>query len=430
MLARTPNPLEAGRRATSVARTLVVFGVLAGGLVAAGCGDNTGRPAQVDAAVPDAPEPQDATPNDLVAADMACVREYQRCEDAGASFCPDYGLECIPVRVDTQVSVCLRRCNDTQECPFNSYCVPSEYEFAGIKLAAHHCFGSVCGKTYGNGELFGACSVGGDNLVRLDAGQQRPGTCIPVDTDAGTGVCAESGIVGDGGVPAAGRDETCSLDMVRLECPPRGDDRLIGCITGTTCLGPLCTDFGTCALLCDPRLDPEAQCAVTAGKPKQYCRDITLLTLGASGKLHVGYVGVCQEEPLCKLFATRLDGGAPAVGCAAADECYPSTMVTTNDICFQHGSVAVGEACPYLNACAPGAICVGTDPCGAGTCQRLCPLPDDGQCGTGSTCQGVALDTTQPTVLSRPWGVCTEASSARSNPRPRVMIRPTAARRP
>ena len=428
MLARTRNQMGAGRLATSAARTFVVFAVLAGGLVVAGCGDNV-RPAQVDAAVPDAPEPQDATQNDLVAHSNACEIEYHRCEDAGAAFCLDAGLECVSVRVDTHASVCLRRCNDTQECPFNSYCVPSEVVFGGLTLAAHHCFGSVCGKTYGNGELFGACTVGGDNLVRLDAGQQRPGTCIPIDTDAGTGVCAESGLVGDGGVPASGRDETCSLDMVQLGCPPRGSPDLIGCITGTTCLGPLCEAFGTCALLCDPRLDPEAQCAVTAGKPKQYCRDISLLTLGASGKLHLGYVGVCQESPLCRLFAPRVDGGAPATGCAASDECYPTTMVTTNGSCGQHGTVAVGEDCQYLNNCVAGSICVGTDPCGAGTCQRLCPLPDDGQCGTGNTCVGVALDTTQLTVKSTPWGVCAAGSSMRSSPRPLVMIRPTTARR-
>jgi hypothetical protein len=416
------------RSQSRLAGRTALVAVLAGVIVAAGCGDNRhdGPP---DAAVPDTAEPQDAIQNDLVVSPMACEREYQRCEDAGTGFCLDYGLECVSVRVDTKASVCLRRCGDTQQCPFNSYCVPTEVDFGGLKLAAHHCFGSVCGKTYGNGELFGSCTVGGDNLVHLDAGQQRPGTCVPIDTDAGTGVCAESGSDLDGGVQAAGRDVTCSLDMVRLGCPGRDNTDLVACVTGTTCIGALCEPYGTCALLCDPRLDPESQCTVGLGKPKQYCQDISLLTLGASGKLHLGRVGVCQENPLCKLFA-KLDGGAPADGCATADECYPTTMATTSGVCFQHGDPAEGADCRFLNDCAAGNICVGTDPCGAGTCQRLCPLPDDGRCGSGQTCVGVALDKTQLAVKSEPWGVCAAASSARSSTRPRVLIRAPAARLP
>jgi hypothetical protein len=169
---------------------------------------------------------------------------------------------------------------------------------------------------------------------------------------------------------------------------------------------------------------------VGSGKPKQYCQDISLYTLGASGKLHLGYVGVCQENPLCTLFAERLDGGAPAAGCAGSDECYPTTMATTNGVCFQHGTPAEGEACRFLNDCAPGLICIGTDPCGSGTCQKVCPLPDQGSCGSGKTCAGVALDTTQPSVKSVLWGVCAETSSARSATRPRVMVRARAARVP
>jgi hypothetical protein len=420
----------AGRRAGRAARAVVVLALLAGGLVAAGCGDDI--TAQADAAVPDAPVLEDASPqNDLVVAPGACEREYQRCEDAGTGWCQELGLECVSVRVDTHASVCLRRCGDTKECPFNSYCVPknTDVEFGGLKLAAQHCFGSVCGNTYGNGELFGACSVGGENLVNLAADQQRPGTCIPIDTDAGLGACAESGLTEDGGVPGAPRGGTCTLDMVQLACPGRTSEDLIGCVSGTTCIGVPCDSFGSCALLCDPRLDPEAQCAVTAGNTKQYCQDISLLTLGASGKLHLGYVGVCQENLLCKLFATRLDGGAPAAGCAAADECYPTTMATTNGVCFQAGTPAVGEACQYLNNCVGGAICVGPDPCDGGTCERVCPLPDDGTCGTGQKCAGVALDNTQPAVFSIPWGTCVDESAARSHPRPRVLVRPTVAGR-
>lgn len=424
---RTRNHLGAGGSTASLARALVA--ILAGVLVAgcaAGCGDNDG--VQQDAAPQDVPVTEDTLPSQVDASSMACVREYERCETAGPEFCQEYGLECVPVRVDVQASVCLRRCTDTAQCPFNSYCVPTEIEFGGLKLAAHHCFGSVCGKVYGNGELFGACSVGGDNLVRLDAGQQRPGTCIPIDTDAGTGVCAESGSEADGGVPASGRDQTCTLDMVALACPPRGHPDLVGCVTGTTCLGPLCEGFGSCALMCDPRLDPEAQCAVAPGKPKQYCQDISLYTLGASGKLHLGFVGVCQENPLCRLFTERLDGGAPADTCLASDECYPTTMASTNGVCFKHAEKAVGQACEFLNDCALGAICVGSDPCGAGTCQQLCPLPDDGRCGTGKACVGVALDSSQPTVKSVPWGVCAEASEQGLR-RTRALIRPTVARR-
>ncbi|MBI5477346.1 MAG: hypothetical protein HY906_00735 [Deltaproteobacteria bacterium] len=413
----------AGRGLADLALTVLLAGVLA----IAGCGDNR-QPPQQDAAADDAPEPQDARQNDLVADPMACEREYQRCEDAGPGFCLDAGLECVSVRVDNPASVCLRRCADTAECPFNSYCVPTEVEWGGLKLAAHHCFGSVCGQAYGNGELFGACSVGGDNLVKLDAGQQRPGTCIPIDTDAGTGACLESGSEADGGV-TSGRDQTCSLDMVRLLCPPRAE--VIACVTGTTCIGQLCQEYGNCALLCDPRLDPEGQCTVGTGKPKQYCQDVSLLTLGVSGKLHLGYVGVCQANPLCRLFAPRADGGAPAAGCDPTDECFPSTMATTNGVCFKPGDPVVGAACAYLNDCSAGSICVGGDPCGAGTCRALCPLPDDGQtCGAGLVCAGVALDSTQPTVKSIPWGVCLEPAAARSAGRPRTLVRPMAARRP
>jgi hypothetical protein len=170
---------------------------------------------------------------------------------------------------------------------------------------------------------------------------------------------------------------------------------------------------------------------VGVGKPKQFCQDISLLTLGASGKLHTGYVGVCQPNALCRLFAPRQDGGAPAAGCNPTDECYPSTMVTANGVCFAHGDNAVGAECQTLNDCLPGSICVGDDPCGKGTCRPLCPMPDDGQtCGTGLICNGVAFDTTQPTVKSVPWGVCEAASTARSARRPRVLVRPMAARRP
>jgi hypothetical protein len=404
---------------------LALVALLSGMLAVAGCGDNHGDPER-DAAAEDAAEVQDAPPSDLVADPMACTREYKRCEHEDPGFCREMGLDCVQVRVDTQASVCLRRCDDTADCPFNSYCVPTKVEWGGLSLAAKHCIGSVCGKTYGNGELFGACSVGGDNLVSLDAGQQRPGTCLPIDTDAGTGACLESGNETTG--TTAERDQSCSLDREVLGCPFRPD--VVACVAGTTCIGQLCEGYGSCALLCDPRLDPEGQCTVGAGKPKQFCQDISLLTLGASGKLHTGYVGVCQSNPLCRLFAERLDGGAPAAGCGPADECYPSTMVTTNGVCSQHGAPAVGEECQFLNDCASGSICVGDDPCGKGVCRRLCPLPDDGlTCGTGLSCHGVALDTSQPTVKSMPWGVCEPQSTARSATRPRVMVRPLAARR-
>jgi hypothetical protein len=405
---------------------LVPGAVLACLVVVGGCGDNR-HPVAYDSGVPDESVLQDAAQNnDLVASPNACTIEFKRCENEDAGFCLAEGLECVPVRVDTQAMVCLRRCGDTADCPFNSYCVPSKVEWGGLSLAAHHCFGSVCGKTYGNGDLFGACNVGGDNLVSLDAGQQRPGTCLPLDTDAGTGACFESG--GDATGGTAGRDETCYLDLTQLGCPTRRD--LVGCVTGTTCVGPPCEGYGSCALLCDPRLDPEGQCTVSAGKPRQYCQDISLFTLGASGKLHLGYVGVCQANPRCTLFAPRQDGGAPAPGCNPTDGCYTTTMVTTNGACASAGTPVAGEECRFLNNCAAGSICVGTDPCGGGTCRTLCPLPDAGQvCGAGMVCVGVALDSNQPTVLSAPWGVCVAESSARSAARPRVAVRPGFGRR-
>jgi hypothetical protein len=411
------------RRAAHLTCCLFALGTLA---VAVGCGDN--HPANVsDAGQRDAPEPQDAPPDDLVVKlTTACTIEFRRCEDAGTDFCLAEGLDCVPVRVDTPVSICLRRCGDTADCPFNSYCVPTKVEWGGLSLAAHHCFDSVCGKVYGNGDLFGACTVGGDNLVSLDAGQQRPGTCIPIDTDAGIGACVESGNDTTGGT--AGRDEPCSLDLVTPPCPSRQE--VVGCVAGTACVGGACDAVGSCALLCDPRLDPEGQCTVGAGKPKQYCQDSSLLTVGASGKLHLGYFGVCQTFPRCRLFTPPVDGGAPATGCNPADACYPTTMASTNGVCAPAGTLAAGEGCQFASDCAVGTLCVGTDACGGGTCRTLCALPDDGQsCGAGSVCVGVVLDAAQSTVMSIPWGVCDEASSARSKARPRVAVRSIGGRR-
>jgi hypothetical protein len=377
-------------------------------LFAAGCGgEHVAADGGVEAAAGDA-APEAAAPEDArVVADGGCTFEFQVCGgDAGP--CGDPALDCVPVGIDpSKNALCLRRCSGTADCPFNSYCVPdrSQILFGGLYLAERHCFGSLCGPTYGNGTPFGACRVGGDNLVRLDRAEQRPGTCIPVDSDAGTGFCAENGNADDGGgVPAAGRDQPCTADPVGGGCLPR--TRITGCEPGLLCVAHPGDTDGICALMCDPtRAAPSdpSTCTASPESERQWCEDASRITKGASGLTHVGYFGICQTTPACDLFSSATD-------CAAGQGCYPTTMVNPHGLCLAVGQ-ATDECVGDLD-CAPGSVCISEGLAGPLRCRALCDLGTGTHgCPDGQSCEPVGLDPQQPAEVSLTWGVCATAAA-------------------
>jgi hypothetical protein len=368
----------------------------------AGCGDDDGVNVPSDAGrPPDVPLPAQDAAAPLVVQDGACGREFQSCQDQPDDFCTEFGLDCVPVGVDSAGKICLRRCESTRTCPYNSYCVPdtTKIDYGGLILAARHCFLSFCGKPYGNGEVpFGTCLVGGDNMARVGPEEQRPGTCVPVDSDAGVGVCTERGSDDDGGTAGvADRDESCTSDMEAAGCPARG--QVIGCAAGMVCVGRQGDPEGQCRLLCDPGAaapSSTASCAPFPENPKQWCWDLSSVLVGASGRVLVGYWGVCTETPACDLFSQDAD-------CRAGEGCIPTTMVSPHGVCFGAGQST--GACAVEGECAPGLLC--TLEGDGGACRELCDM-DGGvvACGGGEVCQGVALDPQSPQVASSTWGVC------------------------
>jgi hypothetical protein len=378
---------------TRLSRSLLLA-VLLG---AAGCGGSAATPDAADGGLPeDAAPPADEQPR--VLGDGGCAFEFTACGgDAGA--CGDPALDCVPLGVDpTHNALCLRRCEHTEECPFNSYCVPdsSRIDYGGLIPAANHCFVTFCGAAYGNGAPFGWCRVGGDMYARVDLAEQRPGTCIPVDSDAGTGVCMENGRDGDGGVSS--RDQPCTV-AVAAGCQSRG--AVVGCPAGTTCVQLPGESEARCRLLCDPlKADPAdtSTCTASPQSEPQWCWDTSALARGASGALHVGYWGICQPSYRgCDVF------GAP---CPEGDGCMPTNMVDTHGVCLAAGQST--DVCLSETDCAPGRLCTSAGPADPLRCRPLCGLGTDGHgCGGGDVCEGVSLDSRSPDLSSLAWGVCT-----------------------
>ncbi len=343
-------------------------------LLFAACGDDAMPIAAdgpvADAAIADAPSiDTDALPPDLFACD-------------GDHPCPD-GTDCTRIPWLAGARRCLRRCNGTGDCGLNEICYRNVSDPI-YQSMANHCYLSYCFAALGN------CRLGAE--VGLDDGDQRDGTCLPLDdqgavTDGGVrgpiGQCLEAGEVGE--------DLPCELQH-----PQRGG---LVCAQGMVCTGGATADIGRCQLLCDPTAVPDP-CAAGRG-----CFDDSTGTTLGPVPIHATW-GFCRIGTRCSLVSPG--------GCPSGSGCLPTNPIRADGFCSFDGAGAeqVGQSCVPFGVVAPSfsercqeALC---DPTGVdadagpnGTCRQYCDLAH--ACAAG-TCVPYTWD--ELGNLTQQFGVC------------------------
>jgi len=203
--------------------------------------------------------------------DSDCNREFVGCVTPQSASADCHGLDCVEF-AGAPAPVCLRRCTENEDCPFDMFCAPRgdvSYApgFAQYQLAGGHCVYSFCGGVsgtwYANGVANGGCRVGGDGYLRQGAVDDRPGTCIKGSATA-VGECRE-----EGRVEVSGK---CTFEPTG--CVPRTSYK--GCKSAEVCLAVSGSAEGTCYQVCDPNLSGQCPSGMI-------CRDYSAgaKTLGA-----------------------------------------------------------------------------------------------------------------------------------------------------
>jgi hypothetical protein len=326
-----------------------------------------------------------------------CGFELTRCTVAkvNSDECGD-DLDCV----DTGLYgfLCVRKCNCSAECGFDTICLPSkgtDYVNAAdatqfVGAAKGHCFYSFCGgegdtaSPLGNGNFFGACQLGADAFIKAGKVDTRSGTCTPVWSDVPdgyyrTGQCHEAG--------SKPRGATCSFDPNQCYAPSTFD----ACAVGSICIGRSGHPEGTCAKLCNPNAtgfnpavpgDCAADSEVTHD---QYCQDSSDYqwdctetdggVITYNNPTVYNYMGFCVDVHGCDLFAAAnscasfvWDGGV------AMNGCEPSTPVNSYGLCGTTGSVGLGGTCNGALLCQGDLVCITTGSAVNGTCEKYCGL--------------------------------------------------------
>jgi hypothetical protein len=312
---------------------------------------------------------------------------------------------------------CLKKCGCSAECGINTICLPSKAsdyvdapsatQFTGS--AKGHCYYSFCGgqgdatSPLGNGNFFGACTMGAEDFLRAGAVQTRPGTCYPIFSDVPDGYlkvgqCQEAG--------SKPRGATCSFDPNQCYESSTFD----ACAVGAVCIGHQGNPAGTCAKMCNPKaagFNPAVpgDCAADSDVlHDQYCQDSSnyqwdCTDNGDAGVAYVAptvydYVGFCVDTQGCDIFAaanncatTVSDGGV------AWNGCEPTSEVNSYGLCGAAGTVALGGECnnTTLN-CQKDLVCITLGSASTGACEKYCGLgPNDGKwpCESGQYCDRI-----------------------------------------
>ncbi|HEY3359646.1 MAG TPA: hypothetical protein VGQ83_40725 [Polyangia bacterium] len=429
----------------------VVFGCAVALILGGGCGSSTAG-VQKDAGADTAPQLDAAQQNDAgpqtdgpacgaFKSLAGCALELKTCTAADVDNSEECGgdLDCVKTELFDQ-PVCLRKCGCTAECPAETFCYPAKVsDYASttsysqwVGKALGHCFWSFCGQaayassTLKNGELLGACKLGGEAFIRQGKVDTRDGTCWPIASDWPFGQCFAGG--------AAPRGGACTFDADTCTDPTT----VTGCAPGNICVGRAGEAMGSCAKVCDPStasFDPSAPGACagdTNVTHDQYCQDSSTYFrlapdadggVGALGELTPAYAGFCTDLHGCDILAAANqcaavvgDGGVPW------NTCEPTTNVDPYGLCSPSGAVAPGGDCDGTNLCGVGYTCIYVNGATQGTCQAYCGLaangPSDGgvgkhPCPADQFCEQIftATDPTPETdpnddPLSLTWGVC------------------------
>jgi hypothetical protein len=428
-------------------------GLVAAGLmtvmwgVGAGCGSSSpsnqqdaavgDAPVQFDAAHDVAPAPDDAGPTcGSFYEPSGCGWELSRCtvkkensdECGGDLDCVDSGLYGL---------VCLRKCNCSAECGFNTICLPAkttDYSDTTaatqiIGAARGHCFYSFCGgegdstSPFGNGSLFGACDLGKDGFIKAGKVDTRPGTCFPLSTHVPEGylkigLCQQAG--------SAARGAACSFTTDQCADPTTYD----ACAVGSVCIGRRNDATGTCAKLCDPKGDGFNP-AVTGGcaadsnvTHDQYCQDTSSYQRDCTrtdGGVDYGddifytHLGFCVDSQGCDaLSAANTCANVTSDGGVALHSCEPTNPIDPNGLCGDSGDVGPHGTCNGTLLCQPGYVCITTQSQSQGTCEKYCGMGEnDGKlpCAAGEVCTKILYGSDPSSACDDdPWtlnfGIC------------------------
>ncbi|MBI5477345.1 MAG: hypothetical protein HY906_00730 [Deltaproteobacteria bacterium] len=397
---------------------------------------------QFDAVHDQGPVPDDAGPTcgtfqDLSGCgfelnpDFQCTVAKPNSDECGDDLdCVDTGLFGLQ---------CLRKCNCSAECGFNTICLPSKstdysdpnYATQIIGNAKGHCFYSFCGgagddtSPFGNGNFFGACQMGADGFIKPGKVDTRPGTCFPMSTDVPEGYVAYGLCQQAGDQPRGG---ACSFDTNQCTKPGTYD----ACAVGTTCTGRQGNPVGTCARLCDPNATGfipavPGECAADSDVPHdQYCQDSSDYQWGdcveSDGGVEYGnpttynYVGFCVDSQGCDLFAAANNcASVVSDGGVALNGCEPTSPVNAYGLCGTTGSVGLGGTCNNTLLCAQGLVCITKGGAANGTCEQYCGLGPNAAkwpCTVnGEFCDRILYGSdTNPQCWNDPWtlgyGIC------------------------
>lgn len=271
------------------------------------------------------------------------IAEFTDC--AGPADCAP-GQTCVPTQ---DGGLCLFGCQTDADCPFSKMCYPGD----------QICYFSICGPARGNGQFYGACTLGAD--------MQTPGTCQPVPVQPGEdplGICFEAGNVAEGG--ACNAQNTGRTPA----------DRALQCGQGSLCFGDPDDDLdpsrdwaatGECARMCDPR---NPVCGA-----QRSCVDFSRRDDPATPQNDANFIGLCLTSD-CQVI-----GGA----CGAGQHCRPYSFVDNQGACGPAGQVPLGQPCEDNDACAAHAICANA---GDGPiCLQICDLDAGANaCPAGQQC--------------------------------------------
>ena len=293
------------------------------------------------------------------ATDYHCVRDVEicvagRCGASEFAPCRQDG-ECRDTqycfRADGNplgMGSCVTTCEANVDCPFNERCFP---EFGDI------CYFDECGGGAMNGEVYGACRIGGAGGFA--------GTCFPSnDGMIGDGICLEAG-----DAPAQAE---CNLQADGRDAASRA----LQCAPGTYCWGdfddaldPALVDtFGACAPVCDPR---ESECGEDS-----FCLDLTSPDNPMTPDDDPTYVGLC--------IVTNCD--VLLDDCGDGESCGLQAVTDRRGVCREDGPRGRFEPCVTAIDCADGAVCGE-----GGTNMEVCLPPCDpaampASCEADETC--------------------------------------------